>query len=73
MGFFGNKTGGPDKPVSFHELGGGGGVQTPQTEQKVSLDTDTKSILQEAARNARKSIFKSTGTQPEKQSDVPAE
>lgn len=66
--------GGPNKPVSFHDLGNsGGGVMTPQTEQKVSLDTDTKSILQQAARNARASIFKSTGTQPEKKSDVPAE
>lgn len=63
----------PGKPVSFHDLNTGGGVQTPQTEQKVSLDKDTKSILQEAARKARESIFKSTGTQPEKQSDVPEE
>ncbi len=58
-GFFNKDT--PKKPVSFHELGGGG-VQTPQTEQAVTLDQNTKSILQEAARNARDSIFRSTGT-----------
>ncbi len=64
----------PGKPVSFHQLGAtGGGVQTPQKEQPVKLDQDTKSILRAAARSARESIFKSTGTQPEKTVDAPPE
>lgn len=58
MNAFAKKPGQPDKAVSFHELGGDATKTAP-----VSLDQDTRSILQEAARKARKSIFKATDNQ----------
>lgn len=67
---FFSKPGGPNKPVSFHQLGQQEkGVPTPQTEQKITLDQDTRSILQQAARQARESIFRSTGSKPETSGD----
>jgi intracellular multiplication protein IcmO len=50
MGAFAPRDG--QKPVSFQDL----------AQQQVNLDQDTKTILQEAARKARKSIFKSSET-----------
>lgn len=65
VNFFGNPSSGqtPERPVNWAALD-----SVPQ-EEVVSLDEETRNILREAARKARESIFKSTGTKPGKNGD----
>ena len=52
----------PGNPMGAFAARGDGQRPASMAQQQVNLDQDTKSILQEAARKARKSIFKSSET-----------